>query len=1538
MSGDSAEPGFSKPRSRWRLLLFLLLLPLLLAGVSFLLLTSSWGLTHWVVPVAVQVAGIPLKVEKTSLQDGILRFEGIALHEKTLTFSARSLEVTPRWWHVFEGPADLVSLKLEKGIVQYHPVPGKKGELEKSAPVSKDSLEWLNKISVDQAEFQFDRLDSLSGLVVIQGDGVTLKVRNLRAGSAASLEVAVRRLSHGLQHGKEINWVEKDASLQGTGTLGLGAGVFPAILEFKAQGGPFPLRDFHGNDTSDIELDLALTAPGPHEWELNRFRLAAVPNKGLEMTASGRGGWDMAGYYYLKGTWDIGGIQAVRKNMVWPAVPDAMKGELDMRLFPDRHRVEIDSCRMTGTRATGETWLKVDHDRPLIVEMKGNELTTEAGKFSVVLNINQPLGFLHITGLDRNLPPGLDSGPIAFQGSVTSQGGSGALEGDWNLAWTDWTASSASGTKGAPFNLVSQGKAFYHVGAGLSRLNATVGLTGASGASLAGFSIANVEGFDGVWKLGGAADMPGMDTVLPMDELTLKRGVITLDGNVRYDPSKKELSSAFGLTGVHLRLRPREGSKTALPDFGGADFVLKASALWNQDGLVLDPATFQLNAGGQPALQAGLKAAWNPAAQTSRIDLQVESLHASVIQPVLAFYGEPMQISAMNLSGSITAETDPEELHLISTLQGDFLANLPAVEGKEGMAFPVREIATTLDLELPHDFSSAGHGKIRLNRIAVKALREDTSPLASVALQKPLELQMIPGKGMMVAGSEKVTLSGNIHELPLRLAGPSLPVAWRPAVEGADFTGSFEVLCAPGSDVSLKMQGFFDDVSLVHPLVRVENLNVSLGAELAFHPPRSLGLRHAEFNVGKDGKPLVLFSMTPADLDLEDIGSLSGLVPMHAEVRLGELLPYLRQDPGARWLLQKSGPLTVESKAMFAAGILQGFSFSGAVADVGVLTRTTTQAVPFEQVDGSFAGEMARTEEGPQWSELKLNLMQKGAGLASLSVKDLQEDPLRRTWRGPLLGSVNLAAFQPFLAGVLEPAQLKAGTLLLNLDSLEVGPGTVSGEGRLDLKQVVLQQGGKPAPAFDAGLAGGWSCALPATSFSADPGMQVSYMTASQAKPGTMKVKRLEWQDAADGPRFYFDAQGTSFDLRPLLAPLKTPPVPPPAAVAASPAPKTTPAATTAQAAPAKPAVPTPDVVLLPAGTAEIALAADRIVLPSAELTKLSIAGLKLKARSVALAPSQLFINGGLVSASVVPGTAPGAFTASFSGEKVPVGPFLELTQIGNPLGMQGTFTGGFNGTGQGFTRDSLLKNLAGTATVGLANTSLEKTVAVQDVLKKVGDILQSPPITQSTVETITGTCILAQGIVTTKNLQVEGSAIKVDVSGSVNAVADSLNLTAQLQLSREAMKNSAFFAKFLKNLGDLKDNWVVLPGSAGITGPMRDPQIQIDTAKLATDIVINFMKDPLQRQFVGEGVVGSLGFVGDVFNTLHIPDFSLFHGLQKVVGGVTGVQVDDPKKKKDGEKDAAPAGTEAPAGAPPAPAPNTPLGPPPGTMPESSK
>jgi hypothetical protein len=151
----------------------------------------------------------------------------------------------------------------------------------------------------------------------------------------------------------------------------------------------------------------------------------------------------------------------------------------------------------------------------------------------------------------------------------------------------------------------------------------------------------------------------------------------------------------------------------------------------------------------------------------------------------------------------------------------------------------------------------------------------------------------------------------------------------------------------------------------------------------------------------------------------------------------------------------------------------------------------------------------------------------------------------------------------------------------------------------------------------------------------------------------------------------------------------------------------------------------------------------------------------------------------------------------------------------------------------------SLPDTIDGAIEVNLNDAHLEKLPGIASALQKLAFLLQSPAVAESSVSEVKGSAKIHQGRLTTDNFHVIGSFLQCTLRGDVQ-FGGQCNLEALIKLNRDAINQSALLLPILSITASQQEEWFRIPEGAQVSGPVWDPEVKLDTSKIANKTLQN--------------------------------------------------------------------------------------------------
>jgi hypothetical protein len=227
------------------------------------------------------------------------------------------------------------------------------------------------------------------------------------------------------------------------------------------------------------------------------------------------------------------------------------------------------------------------------------------------------------------------------------------------------------------------------------------------------------------------------------------------------------------------------------------------------------------------------------------------------------------------------------------------------------------------------------------------------------------------------------------------------------------------------------------------------------------------------------------------------------------------------------------------------------------------------------------------------------------------------------------------------------------------------------------------------------------------------------------------------------------------------------------------------------------------------------------------------------KDQTIDLKDAHLEINGAPVDATIkmLPGEGQPSFNLNATANAVPLGPLIDTFKPVYKGQAGGVLTTKFYGNGRGTSVGEWMESFDGVLELAIRQAHLEKMPGFQKALKQLGSYLQSPDITNSTVDDVDASGKISGGKIHTDNLHLKGSALETSLRGDL-FFNQNINLEASFKIKRETMNKSAVLGPLLKAASSDTGDWIKTPLRAPITGTLDEPIV--DKSKLLENTLIN--------------------------------------------------------------------------------------------------
>ena len=228
----------------------------------------------------------------------------------------------------------------------------------------------------------------------------------------------------------------------------------------------------------------------------------------------------------------------------------------------------------------------------------------------------------------------------------------------------------------------------------------------------------------------------------------------------------------------------------------------------------------------------------------------------------------------------------------------------------------------------------------------------------------------------------------------------------------------------------------------------------------------------------------------------------------------------------------------------------------------------------------------------------------------------------------------------------------------------------------------------------------------------------------------------------------------------------------------------------------------------------------------------------------ILLEPSTVEVKGGVVKASVIQtGGVNQPVDAKIVMNKFPLGAILGnvITDAKGPIG--GWIDLQMSAQAAKPTLAEIRRTLSGRGTFRLYQAHLERLPSLAKALQSAGALLGSSFIAGSEINDLGSQFTLQGEVITVPDLKVTGSALMADLNGWLNWWAQTIDFKLRFALTKEAMQSSGQLQGVMTQLiGSSGDYYTKIPGEARISGPLADPQVNMDIGKMLAEGGINLL------------------------------------------------------------------------------------------------
>ncbi len=287
---------------------------------------------------------------------------------------------------------------------------------------------------------------------------------------------------------------------------------------------------------------------------------------------------------------------------------------------------------------------------------------------------------------------------------------------------------------------------------------------------------------------------------------------------------------------------------------------------------------------------------------------------------------------------------------------------------------------------------------------------------------------------------------------------------------------------------------------------------------------------------------------------------------------------------------------------------------------------------------------------------------------------------------------------------------------------------------------------------------------------------------------------------------------------------------------------KPTPTALTINAAPVPAGRPTePAPITLPVDQFTFDSSIGRLFLRQIDISNLA-ATTRIEGGRILLDPCQLSLNGAPVTARAdlnlgVPGYQ---YDLTLTANRVPVEPFAETFQLGQPGQFRGFTTANLTVKGAGVTGPSLQKNLSADAAFSLSEANLKLAGSgssqhsfggfLLDIFKPIALVLGLPDLTKSALTGVAASAKVAAGTMQLSQFSIEGPLFQATSAGTIT-LAEALDQSRlnSLPIDIALERNLAIKAGLAATDTPAGQPYVKLPNFVKVSGTVSQPEPQTD-------------------------------------------------------------------------------------------------------------
>lgn len=872
-----------------------------------------------------------------------------------------------------------------------------------------------------------------------------------------------------------------------------------------------------------------------------------------------------------------------------------------------------------------------------------------------------------------------------------------------------------------------------------------------------------------------------------------------------------------GLASVNLNNMHWAGETASPWKAKASTEVILQAGLWTLPEIMV-----QADRTGQVLLESQGALEWSPSRGEGRASLEFRRVESSCLVPILGLVTPHWKWQEASGSGSLQFERKGSQDRIQGKLDGSITVETGTPDHSRLVDF------SKIQGQGQVTWPSSSSGQLSIQELSVQAQHRDGSDALRVSLDQPLSLQKI-GNGEWRPSGQGVATGQVIYTgWPIGLFTPLVfPEAKETSLIGTA-SGFVKVRSDPQKgllqgEVEVEMPDFTIDL----PRVQLRDHQVSLKAGVTLSEKGDITVPKVSLTVQKSGKSWLNFTVVKevrpallADGTL-DLAVFKDVVPGLSEfISAGDLA--LKAEVGEpKDGLRKIGYSTVIRG--FSGGPAARGGIQGAEVKSQGIVQWKKGCQSIQDVELS-----AKSQQG-NMSVTKLTWAREGAW----------------AWEGGRIAEGWIAwMINPWI----EPSRWVDGDAILGAGFWQPGEFGGSGEVDLSLVDARLVEDLKKS-AVSARLSGNFDFDKRSKCLSFQDGL----LTFSDYPNDPVGIPTLRLGNHSVAAQI----KGGVFDLRGILA-------------------QTDVIRNAKPVAGASPASTEPWKV-------DLGVDLQNIIVEEAAVGPVRVPRFRWGPEGILLEPSTVEVKGGVVKASVTqPGGVNQPVDAKIVMSKFPLGAILGsvITDAKGPIG--GWIDLQVSAQAAKPTLAEIRRTLSGRGTFRLYQAHLERLPSLAKALQSAGAILGSSFIAGSEINDLGSQFTLQGEVISVPDLKVTGSALMADLNGWLNWWAQTIDFKLRFALTKEAMQSSGQLQGVMTQLiGSSGDYYTKIPGEARISGPLADPQVNMDVGKMLAEGGINLLLNAPVGILQGAG-----GAAGGAAGAVTQPAGSILQGVGNLFKG----------------------------------------------------